>query len=159
MVLGDPDDCADRHGLESLRDAEIARQRAAGGAQLGVGHRHLEGGGQHAVHRSAPEELGHACSRGQLTAPGGRGLEQAAYAEIHRRLLHGRQGGIDRRALGEGGTLAPALALLGHDPHEEEGAHPVHAGGGADGVAEREIDLDELDAGQLHGEGAPTPSP
>ena len=68
-------------------------------------------------------------------------------------------GGIDRGALGQGGALAPALALLGDDPHEEQRPHPVHAGGGADVLAEREVDPDELDAGELHGAGAPTPPP
>ena len=58
------------------------------------------------------------------------------------------EGRVDRRALGEGGALAPALGLLGDHPHEEQGADPVHAGGGADGLAEREVDPDELDAGQ-----------
>ena len=159
MAVGDPHDGADRQGLEALPHAEILGQRAPGRPQLGVGDRHLEGGGQHPVHRRAAEELCHTRRGGELTAPGRRRFVQAGHAQVHRRPLHRRQGRIDGRALLQGGALAPALAFLGDDPDEEQRTHPVHAGGGADGLTEREVDLDELHAGEPHGAGAPTPSP
>ena len=87
------------------------------------------------------------------------GPVQAGHPEVGRRPLDLLQCGVDRRAPVEGGALAPALALLGHHPHEEQRAGPVHAGGGADVAAEGEVDPDQLHPDELHGDGAPTPSP
>ena len=61
---------------------------------------------------------------------------------------------VYRCALGQGGAFAPALGLLGNDPDEEERAETVHPGGRADGPAEREVDVNELDPGELH-DGSP----
>ena len=105
------------------------------------------------------EELGHARRSGKLTAPGRGRFVQAGHAQLHRRPLHRRQGRIDGGAVLQGGTLAPALAVLGDDPDEEQRTQPVHAGGGADGLTEREVDLDQFHAGEPHDAGAPTPSP
>ena len=159
MAFGDPDDRADRQRLETFAHPEIVGQRPPCRPQLGVGDSHLEGGGQHAVHRRPAEELCHARRRGELTAPGGRRFVQAGHAQLDRRLIHRPQGWIDGGALLQRGALAPALAVLGDDPDEEQRAQPVHAGGGADGLAEREVDLDQLDAGQPQCDVAPTPSP
>ena len=49
----------DRHGLEAVADPEVVGQGAPGVAQLGVGHRHLEGGGEHPVDGRGPEQLRH----------------------------------------------------------------------------------------------------
>ena len=106
-----------------------------------------------------PKSWATSAALGSSTAPGRAGLDQAGHALLRRGLLHVRQRRIDRGALGEGGALAPALAFLGDDPDEQQRPHAVHARGGADGLAEREVDPDELDAGELHGGGAPTPPP
>ena len=84
---------------------------------------------------------------------------QAGHTPLDGGLLHLVEGGIDRGAAGERGALAPPLALLGHHAHEEQRAHGVHAGAGADVPAERDLDADQLDAAELHGAGAPTPPP
>ena len=75
---------------------------------------------------------------GQAAAPGRTRFEQAGHTPVGGGRLHHGERGVHRRALRQGGALAPALALLGHDPHEEERPHPVHAGGRADVLAERE---------------------
>ena len=64
---------------------------------------------------------------------------------------------VDGGALGQRGALAPPLALLADDAHEEQRPHAVHAGGGADGLPERDVDPDQLDAGEPHGAGALPP--
>ena len=157
--LGDAHDCADRQGLESLLHPEVVGQGAPGRPELGVGDRHLEGGGQHPVHRRATEELCDTRRGGEVTAPGGRRLPQAGHAQLRRCPLHRRQGRIDGRAGLQGGAFSPTLALLGDDSDEEQRAHPVHAGGGSDGLTEREVDLHEFHAAQPHGGVTPTPSP
>ena len=124
-------------------------------------HRHLEGGRQHAVHRRAPEELGNLGPGGQMPAPGPAGLAQAGHPAPRGRLLHL----VERRDRPEVPSASAA-----HSPHpspsspqprhEEQRAHAVHAAGGADLRAERDLDPDQLHAGRaLTAAGAPIPSP
>ena len=105
-----------------------------------------------------PKSCATSAASGRWPPRAARGPAEAGHAPLDGRLLHLRQRGIDRGALGEGGALAPALALLGHDPDEEQRADPVHAGGGADVLAERDVDADELDAAELHGGGRSHPA-
>ena len=106
------------------------------------------------------EELRHLGPGGQVPAPGRRGARTGGARPASAAACStSSSGGIDGGALGQRGALAPPLALLGDHAHEEQRAHAVHAGGGADLLAERDVDPDQLDAGELHGAGAPTPSP
>ncbi len=158
-VGGDAEDGAHGHRLEPGPGPQGLRHGTPLGAELGVPGGHLEGGGEHAVDGRAPEELRHLRPAGEMPSPRvGRPLE-ARHPAVGRRPLDLGQRGVHRCAPFEGGALAPALALLGHHPDEEQRPGPVHAGGGADVVTEGDVDADELHPGQLHGDEAPTPSP
>ncbi len=159
MVLGDADDGARRQRLEAGGDPEGIGQGTPLDAQLRVRDRHLEEGAEHPVDRRAPEQLRHSRTGRELAPAGRGGLAEAGHAPVHGGLLHRGEGGIDRGAVGQRAALAPSLGLVGHDADEEQRADPVGAGGGADGLAERELHVDELDAAEPHGGGPPTPPP
>ena len=98
-----------------------------------------------------PKSCDTSASVGRSPSPGRARLAEAPHAPILGGLLHLAQGRVDDGALGQRGALAPALGIVGDDADEEQRTDPVHAGGGADGLAERKVDVDELDAGELHG--------
>ena len=70
VARGDPHRRPDRERLEAGAYLQRVGQGAAGQAQLGVGHRHLEEGAQHAIDRGAAEELGDLGLHRQLPAAG-----------------------------------------------------------------------------------------
>ena len=139
-------------------DPEGVGQRAALAPQLGVRDRHLEGGGQHAVDRRAPEDPRHLGTEGQPAAPRPAGLAQAGHTPLDRSPLHLVERRIDGGAAGERGALAPSLALLGDHVHEEERAQGVHAGTGRNVRAKGDVHPDQLDAAEPQRTGAPTPA-
>ncbi len=153
------DDRTHRQRLEPSTRPEGLRHRTTLGTQFGVGHRHLEGRRHHPVHRRAREELGHERRCRQLPVPRGAGRLESGHAALDHRQLHLLECGVDRGRIGQGGTLAPPLARIPHDPDEEERSHPVYARGGPDVTTERDVDPDQLHSGELHRERAPTPPP
>ena len=152
------DDGPDGQGLEAGPRAQGLGKGETLGPQLGVGDGHLEGGSQHPVGGRGPEELGHLRPRRQMPAPGGARPPQPGHAPIGGCSLDVVERGIDRRGVTEGGALAPSLALLSDDAHEQQRALAMHTCGGADTGAERQVDSDELDTLELHDDGAPTSS-
>ena len=155
----DADHGAHSHGLEPPLDPEGVGQRATLGPQLGVRHRHLHCGGQHAVDWRAPEDARHLGTVGQPAAPRPAGLEQADHTPLDGSPFHLVDRRIDHSAAGERGALTPSLAFLGDHVDEEERAQGVHAGTGCDVRAKGDVHPDQLDAGEPQRSGAPTPPP
>ena len=111
------------------------RQGDARGTQLGVARRPSRrwrpACGRPASRRRAGATS--AADRAGRPPRAGARVAQAGHPALRRRpATTASSARVDRGALGQGGALAPALAVVGDDPHEEQRAHPVHAGGGPD---------------------------
>ena len=159
VVLGDPHHGARRQRLEAGGDPEsIGQERPSTRSSASAT----------AISKTAASirstgELPNSCA---TPAAGGSSPPRAAVASQRRGTPRSTaacctagEGRIHGGAVGQRAALAPPLGLVGHDADEEQRAHPVGAGGGADGLAERELHVDELDAAELHGGGPPTPPP
>ena len=147
---------ADRERLVAGTHVEGLGQRTAGEPQIGVGHRHLEHGGQHPVGGRAPEELCHLGLPRQLAPTGRCGIEQAENTPGgggRRNLVHAR---VDRGPLVQRGALPPPLGLLGHDAHEEQRPGAMDPGRRADGNPEAGGHTHKLDPEQSHRPPPPT---
>ena len=139
----DPDRDATRHGV--VHRAELARERAPLGAQLGVEHGHLEGGLGHAV----------ALERLQRLADGRRVADACRRERGDEEPLHdidGAVGVLGRvHRVGERDALAPALRAVGHGLHEQDVARGLRAERRAERRHQRHRDPPQLESLDLHG--------
>ena len=88
-------------------------QRPALRPQLGVGHRHFEGGGEDPVDRRAPEELWHLWPGGEPAASGGGRPREARHGGVCRHPFDRGERRVDAGAVGQRSALAPALSFVG----------------------------------------------
>ena len=128
------------------------------GAQLGVGHRHLECGGEDPVDGRAAEELWHLWHGGEPATPGGRCPQEARDS--------GSSPPPRSTVASDGSTLVPSASathspqpspFAGDDADEEQRPEPVHPGRGDDGDAKGTSTRTSSTPASVSAEGSPTP--
>ena len=150
--------------------AEQLAHRAALRAQLGVEHGRLERPLRHPVARDERERRGHGCRERHGCAARARSLGRRRPGGIRSRVRPGRPGmpavrAEERRAevvlddgcrtgdvlarverVATGDALAPAVARIGDDVHEEHLAHGLAPEGGLERPDEGHLEAMQLDA-------------